>query len=1067
MMRNLVLALVTLAILLALYLVYTLWLGPSSFRSQPPQLEQLPPQADADVAPLVFGPDVSVPGGRRIVYRRYSERTGQPTDVFSCSDWQPVAGSQTEIRVSEPELILLLPSGMTATISAQTGQLTSERSERAELRPKAGWLEGAVEIVIDRETEPNQPPAAERPEDLIRISLTRVEFDLERGELRTRDRLLVSSDEFEVAGTGLDLVWSQADNRVETLTVAQGEQFVYYGSAGLFEAAERPAPAPADAAEAPEKPPAQPPGRRRPVRGPTAYTCVLSGDVVAEQTQAEQVTGSLSADQINLVFDVGAGAGRALRPRPATQPTTLPATTQATRDGGDRLVVRWSGPLRLEPATGPAAQSRRLQFVATGNPVVLSRGEGTIRAGRVEYHDETQRIWLDPLPGERLPMRLGEKLSAQTSGVFIDREARIVKLVGPMELTSARGRGVGGERSSIRATQWGELRLAAPETQPTTRPAIDAATDFQRLESARFVGEVVVRLQGQRLRAERLDVGFRTDAEEETLEALLERASASGGVRLSDDDGRLACERMDLVFDRTPTGEPFPRELVALGRAELRRGQARVRGNRVEATMQAAPPDAPPGSPAFVIRSLEVTEAAELLDPDNRVAARGERLSARFEQLSRLTTAFVAGTPTAWARLQADDYVVRGERIDLDRAAQLLVVDGPSRMTLPSQRSLQGAPRAAGSRVLVTASRSLRIDGRGNTVDFVGNVLARSDFESLASERMTLYLADVPPPQQQQQPRRPRFTWTDVWHELQRGVGITPAPQRSRPAFDVAGDDEAVRVRKDPVRLAAEQALMQSESYADGLETPIIHASISAPRLEVDIAQRQITTIGLTELLMLDRRAGGAAADAEQTSETLGLPSALVSRGPSQTAMRCTGRMTYTLGPDGPARRDAVVFEDNVVFVHRTGREMIQVEQAFPHLATDPNQLARLETRSATLECRRLEGWFNVDEAGGSATRGGGLTRTPLRLSALVASGDVYLRDTQGSKVREVTADWVEFNRDQSRIAVRGGPGADAQVFLQDTAASLFDVHTARELVINLVDGTIRSGQATGELRRP
>jgi hypothetical protein len=177
--------------------------------------------------------------------------------------------------------------------------------------------------------------------------------------------------------------------------------------------------------------------------------------------------------------------------------------------------------------------------------------------------------------------------------------------------------------------------------------------------------------------------------------------------------------------------------------------------------------------------------------------------------------------------------------------------------------------------------------------------------------------------------------------------------------------------------------------------------------------------------------------------------------------------MTYTLGAEGPERRDTVLFEGGVLFVHRTGREMVDLEQMLPELAMAPHLLDSLESRSATLDCGRLECWFAMKEGDVSGGRGGALTRAPARLASLTASQGVYLRDQEGSRVREVNADWLEFNRELTRIDVRGTEQADARIYFQDLETNDFAFQHGRWLVINLKDGTIQANDLTGEVYRP
>ncbi len=1077
MTRNIVLAVSSLAVLILLFLGYTALVGTPGADAGRPSGPTLPPPPEPAGEPLRIGDTLEMPPGGKIMFRRYDERTGRPRDMFLCQDWRPVPESKNEIRVSGPELAMLLPGGMTVIVTADEGQILVDRVEQAQMRPKTGWLAGHVRIVADRGAGPDRPPRDERPEDLITVTVERLQFDLDLGELQTDERLTVQSDDFEIAGTGLHLIWSPGENRIETLTIRQGERFVLYGVAGLFgevtgSAAQREEAGPASTA------PAARPSRRHAQRPPTAYACVLDGGLVAEQWRGDRLVGGLTADEVRLLFDVGGGASRVLR---AAAPTTAPASRPA-RDERERLVLRWTGSLRLEPAPpDPRATANRRRFEAVGNPVVLTRQDAVLRCGRVAFHDDTQRVWLYPTAAGRVQFDLGPNLSAAAGSIFVDQGARVVKLIGDVELRSQRGGGERGRTSFIRSAHWAELHLA--QRAATTAPASDLGLPADRLESAMFVGDVEVDLGGQKLAAHRLDVGFRPAEGGQSLEEALDTALASGAVRLSAGDGRLSAAELRLTFARTPAGELYPSRMAAAGAAVVQRDRARIRGGQIVASTAPPPPSTPAAKkPAFVLQELQVRGEAELVDPDNRVGARGDEIAADFEGLNRLARARVSGGPRAPGLLRAEPYTVRGEQINLDRRALTLHVEGPSRLAFKTQRSLQGRQRRQPTPIIVTSRDRLHIDGRRNTVYLAGEVDARTEREHLYADTLTLLLEDVTPPPS----ARPAASWAGLCRELfgsvvrlgglptaaswravwREGRGLwNAAPRPTTPDEPLAWQlsDEGERLRKEPVRLHAEGAVVTSETVEPGHDGPTLEASVRAPRLEVDIVNRQIVTSGLTQLLMLDRRGADEAASA---SPDVGLPSALLSRGPSQTAMQCTGQMTYTLGPDGPGRRDTAVFEDDVFFVHRTGREMVQLDHMLPQLASAPELLDSLKSRHTSLECDRLECWFSGDGPGSASPVGGALTEASLRLSSMLASGSVYLRDQEGPRIREVNAGWIEFSRELGRIHVRGAAPADARVYFEDTQRAHFDVHAGRELTINLNDGTIRSETMAGEMRR-
>jgi hypothetical protein len=194
----------------------------------------------------------------------------------------------------------------------------------------------------------------------------------------------------------------------------------------------------------------------------------------------------------------------------------------------------------------------------------------------------------------------------------------------------------------------------------------------------------------------------------------------------------------------------------------------------------------------------------------------------------------------------------------------------------------------------------------------------------------------------------------------------------------------------------------------------------------------------------------------------------MISRGPSQTAMQADGSMTYVIGPAGPQRRDTVLFEGGVFFVHRAGREMVDFEKLFPEIVRDPNRLAQVKSRNTRLQCQRLECEFVSGSGAAPSAAAAGIAGGSMRLNWLLASGDVYLRDVQGGNVRTVTSDRAEFDRTRSAVLVNGSSGADARVYDENPeTGKMSEPIVAREIVIDLERNTVQTGAARGEFRRP
>lgn len=1077
MARNTVLLISSVAILLTLFIVYSRVVqDPAGGAGSDERLiETLPQPRSGEEGESIEVANMQVPPGGEIVFRVYDPNTGRPTDQMRCAEWSAVPGSKSEVFVREPELTMLLPSGMVVVISATEAQLAVDRVQKRNMKPKLGWMRGNVKFVIDRSAVPDRPPISERPEDAITISMDTLDFDLDLGEMRTDGPLTAVSRDFEIRGAGLALSWNQADNRVESLTLARGEELILWGGSGLFggvmgadSATTAQTASTAQAADRPVDVAAEDMlSVRRTKRKPrtTSYECFLGGDVTAEQWSGRQRVGALSASALKLTFDLGSDATGGVASR---REGTAPATQVAPEDR-ERLVVRWSGLLTLGPAAvaRPGVQRRRIE--ALGPDVRLSRGEGTVHCSRLEYFDDTSQIWLYPTAGGSVYLAMGDDLSATAGSIYIDRARGQVKLIGNVTMESRRD---GGDERPMRmrCDQWAELFVqgagsSRPEgsTASGNSPHGSAdAFDFGDLRRAEFVGDVQIDMRGQILRAGRLQTEFREGAPGEPVAQRLRRAIAREGADLRRTNERMRSQLLDISFETGQDREPYPQRVSAVGAVRITQGRTEIHGGRVDAELAESPqtPPSSAGRGAFVLRRVDIEGDAWMRDPDNQMEARGRRVAARMDERGELTTADIQGTPERWGRIRSGGFSVRGSKIDMDRPQQTLRVAGRSLLRFVSQTGLSGQRRAKPSSVTVTSETSLQIDGRANRVYFTGAVEARSGNETLRADEMALHLEDAAAPvvaagatgPQQALLEMVRGWWAPI-------AGITGRSDTGTMLRSGGAERESL-VRKEPIRLVATNAVVESELVARGEPLPLMHSSITAPALDVDIPRRLIRTTGQTTLLVTDRRLRGLS----EESAGAALPSALITRGPSQSAMQCEGGMTYRVGDEGAIRADSVIFERAVVFVHRAGRDMVALEEMLPQLRNDKDLLARLQSRNTYLECDRLEVGFQSRGEGGAAA---GALAGGMQLHSLVTSGNTYLVDRQEAGVRTVHADRMEFDRERSVLRVYGTPTADARVYYENAELRRFDAPAVGpRFVIDLQRNTVEADRVSGEIRR-
>lgn len=959
----------------------------------------------------------SIPPGKDVVWTTYDQNTGRATSVFRAKTWRKLAGDDNQVLIEQPSLTMMMPGGMSATITAQSARVSVDRIERQRnMRPRSGSFEGDARIVID------QSPDDANADDRITILMDDFTFDLELGLLKTDGHIRVRAPEFELDGDGLELVWNQIDNRVERLVLARGGQLVLNVAGDLLGVA----PSTQPAAAKPDRT-----NRKDRPRRKTAYNCTLVGGVNVTHLIDGQQRGALTAETLTLIFDAGGGSRALLAQPKAPQATTSAPSTAPTLkpDPLERLVVRWGGPLTLGPApSAPADDPPRRQIVADGQTVRVEMGNRLLVCGKLTYHEQSKRLWLHPSPSGRVELFDDGRPIVAADSIFLDQDRGVVKLIGDVDLTEP-----GNDAMRIHCDLWAELHLTRSAKKKDGVLPMDGVTGGADLESARFVGNVRVDSRELTLRADEFRTQFRPAIADEPLESRLDSAFARGDVLLVSDTRQSPWRWVDGLKNRSSR---LLRPIV--GGATTSRGQARTLQSGWLAIEFGNHQDGRPFPQA-----VRAGGGVMLVDAKRSIAARGRKLSATFTDDDQIDSVTVTGGPNARAAIFARPYLLYGETIELNEPLQTLHVDGRSRLSFPARRTLQGRTRAKALPVVITSETEMHIDGRGeqSAIRFVGNVDARTGDERLLADTLTMWLEDAP--ESTDEPKKPPKFW-GVLAGAFRGpnAGVEQAP---------------ARVRKEPVRVVARNARVLRERYIAGDPQPITHQSISAPELEIDIRERRIRTVGMTVLGMINRAMDTGGQKPEQNA---GIASALMSRGPSQTAMRCDRSMTYIIGEPEPDRRDTVFFDGGVIFRHVTGREMKNIEQMLPDIVKQPELLTLLKTRNTYLECERLEAVFVMQSDSGGAPG--------TQLGWLNAVGDAFLRDQRGDAVRSIEAHQLEFDREGGLIRVAGqlDPQLDARIYDENLANGQFNTVVGSAFTIDMNNNTIRTGPVRGTLRR-
>lgn len=405
------------------------------------------------------------------------------------------------------------------------------------------------------------------------------------------------------------------------------------------------------------------------------YHVVFKDNIVAEQRQGIRLIGSLSADVLELLRDFGARERAAVEHADGggadsdsdNRPDKRSERKQAKRkleqrpegngkgdsdgsdgsdgggsggggsDGGDglikedsTLVLRWSGPLvvtpKTETTTQPEQAPNRFHVVAEGNPVQIhDREAGDVTCRRLEYHDESQSVWLTGTPDDFVTLQADADRQIAGEKIFLNRKTGIARVEGAGRMTDARS---DDERQGLPPCIRDELRKSARTAgRPATRrndqdadrnvmvtwqKGVEIQFGLQQfsapdpaggppgtkseeyLKSATFTGNVSFAQGGQMMSAEQIDVVFNkpTDAGGglRSRSVSAETIHARGNVRMVNDQSTITCDRLEVDMTTNDVGDNVPALGRAYGNVMARQGSQEIRASdEMVVTLESVP----------------------------------------------------------------------------------------------------------------------------------------------------------------------------------------------------------------------------------------------------------------------------------------------------------------------------------------------------------------------------------------------------------------------------------------------------------------------------------------------
>jgi hypothetical protein len=1012
-MRTVSLVVVSLAVVGGAFTVYQLSVGLTDDRDEGPTVVTTSAHEQFLDEPFEEGhidySKVNVPmrPGKEALFQILDDHMRKKMEI-GFDDREPVDETGEEWKLKHPKIHFYMPDGEKATVRADEGLIRVRATGKME--PLSGRLWGHVQIIVDRTNDRwrnENPGLANLPtpqRELIRMWMNEIDFDRQRGILKSTGAVRIESQEMRLSGRGLEVRWSDALNRIESLTIQEGQKLTFESAFALgVDLVEEERDGQLDSAVLPPAPPSPDEQALRltynarlaelrarddvividmsdkPVDEVTVntYRATFNSSVVAKQEGGQ--SGGLRADFLAILVDIPSGASTESRREEHES-----AAVQSDADGSTaaapppvdkprhKVHITWEGPLVIRSVKDAIAIPGvlRREVVARGQPVVLESNDGRATAAELVRHVHTGFTQLTATPDHPVVL-IGE----------------------------------------------GDMKLTAGEV--VTLNLQDRKIDLD--------GQVTLRMDGSDLEARRIEASFAAPDSQRRrrgLRELIETLDCHDDVRLTQSDGSdLRSERLIVKLSPDAEGRNLPKHAEAQGNVRMVQGQRRVAADHLDVHFGDIPKDAAGNATGRwpAVRRLEAVKDVVVVDPDRGWDVSGARLKCDFDEDQVITFGHIVGQDGRDAHVKLDDYFVQGAEVTFDDSKQWAHVPGPgiARFTIAGDLDGRKADRPVPVEVQWTDKMELR--GAEDVLVFEGQAVARSAANTLRGDLLEIALEDVPlpaPAAASAAPSDPFGLWV-----------LRPVAAEMIPLERLLGkrDDKTryarTRLNKRATRVAArggatiESLSRDRQSQALTSRMTMESAEIHFDLLEQVLRVDQQGALGIedypTESRVAQRRAessGGLFGDAS-------------GGGPSQTVMTWDSAMRYHYGQ---RVAEFIGSETPVNLNHFAGAEL----QSVPGL--DPARLADIKAqiagRRAGISTHRLV----VQFAGAAGGRGGGQMSFG-QLDQFEADGDVVLHDSKDGWY--VTGDRLMFVGDRQLIEAYGSAAERAYISRVDRAS--------------------------------
>jgi len=731
LVRALVVATATLAILLVCFSIYQF----SQFdpvleaKVANPRMPQTPPpgsavagdQTVADASGVRMD-QVLVGPGEGVNLSLYRPGSSSAFGEIAFRRWEPVPGSPDELLVIEPEIRLRTKDGNGIRVTASEAVL--EGDLKVGLNLKRGRMRDRVLIEYDRLTQEdraNLPPercSTIDPDDIVRIDLEELDFDLEYSKVSVpRGEVHLSARDVDFRAQDMEIRFNERESRVDYMRISRGgriELRELSDELGMSMPGVSPEPArkftlvdwlrttvqaslDAQPAQQPEEEP--PPSsdavavtedgvpvfranagqEDKPARV-VKYLAHFEKDVDARQMVGQRVQSRLQADALD-VFRV---LSEAERNRVRTKGDAATADVEQLAEPPDeRVYLQWSGRLVVEtvqPDDMRWPENMQAKIIATGSPVHISNADGDAACSKLTLDPEGSKVWLTGDEGRPVVIRSAQQGTMTGVETYTERDGDnlYMRVAGPGTLQ----RGGDADDEAGTASPRGGQPLTVEFSNQleahgrfVTKRRVDFAGGISSktvrvIDRASFLGQVVMTQGDTNLSADALDLSFDSKRGWRDDEQTIERVVAKGHVLMKEGDDHLRAREVDLVLTTDRDGGVVPLTATALTDVEAVQNQRTIRASNkliVDFAMVSRP--APPFD-AFAAHAEAVRAGLNVSEIDWEVRRREHDAKGRQEAGVKRLQAFGEVTvtdPSQALDLSADKLdcsVIAGREID-------------------------------------------------------------------------------------------------------------------------------------------------------------------------------------------------------------------------------------------------------------------------------------------------------------------------------------------------------------------------------------------------------------------